>query len=314
MAFFLVTGGAGFIGSHLVHRLVSEGHRVRVLDNLSEGRRENLTEVMEAIEFLVGDLRDRAVVRRAVAGVEYVLHQAALRSVPRSVADPFATHDVNVTGTLSLLLAARDAGVRRVVFASSSSVYGAVSELPLRESQKPRPLSPYAASKLAGESYCQVFTTLYQVETVCLRYFNVFGPRQDPTSEYAAVIPRFILAALTNAPLEIHGDGLQSRDFTYVDNVVEANLLAATTPGIAGEIFNVGGGQRFSVLEIKAQLEEILGKPLAAYHTPARAGDVRHTQADLTKARERLGYCPQISFRDGLEKTLQYFRTFYGGR
>lgn len=314
MAFFLVTGGAGFIGSHLVDRLVSEGHGVRVLDNLSEGRRENLADVMDAIEFILGDLRDRAVVRRAVTGVEYVLHQAALRSVPRSVADPFATHDVNVTGTLTLLLAARDAGVRRVVFASSSSVYGSATELPLRESQMPRPVSPYAASKVAGEFYCSVFTTLYQVETVCLRYFNVFGPRQDPTSEYAAVIPRFIMAALTGAPLEIHGDGLQSRDFTYIDNAVEANLLAATTPGIAGEVFNVGGGERYSVLEIKAHLEEILGKPLAVYHTPARAGDVRHTQADLSKATERLGYRPTICFREGLRRTVESFRAALGPR
>jgi len=314
MALVLVTGGAGFIGSHVVDRLVREGHRVRVLDNLSEGRRENLAEVMGAIEFIPGDLRDRAVVRRAVTGADYVVHQAALRSVPRSVADPFSTHDVNVTGTLILLLAARDAGVRRVVFASSSSVYGSVGDLPFRESQLPRPLSPYAVSKLAGEYYCAVFTRLYQVETVSLRYFNVFGPRQDPTSEYAAVIPRFIQAALTDAPLEIHGDGLQSRDFTYVDDVVEATLRAMTTPGIAGDVFNVGGGQRSSLLEIKAHLEEILGKPLAAYHTPARAGDVRHTQADLTRAAERLGYRPLVSFREGLEKTVEYFRAALGHR
>jgi len=307
MAMYLVTGGAGFIGSHLVERLIALGHRVRVLDDLSEGRRENLATVWDQIEFLEGDVRDPVIVRRAVDGVEYVLHQAALRSVPRSVEDPVTTTAVNVLGTVILLQAAREAGVRRVVFASSSSVYGETSELPLRESQRPRPVSPYAVSKLAGEQYCAVFTKLYGVETVSLRYFNVFGPRQDPRSEYAAVIPRFILAALRGEPLEIHGDGLQSRDFTYVENVVEANLRAATRPGIAGEVFNVGCGHRYSVLDVKTHLERILGQSLPARHAPPRKGDVRHTQADMSKAEVMLGYRPLVSFEEGLRRTVEFF-------
>jgi UDP-glucose 4-epimerase len=307
MALYLVTGGAGFIGSHLVERLIALGHRVRVLDDLSEGRRENLAAVWDQIEFIEGDLRDPETVRRAVCGVEYILHQAALRSVPRSVEDPVTTTAVNVLGTVNLLRAACDAGVRRVVFASSSSVYGETAELPLRESHEPRPISPYAVSKLAGEHYCAVFTRLYGVETVSLRYFNVFGPRQDPRSEYAAVIPRFILAALRGEPLEIHGDGLQSRDFTYVENVVEANLRAATQPGIAGEVFNVGCGQRYSVLDVKAHLERILGRSLPARHTPPRKGDVRHTQADMSKAEAALGYRPRVSFAEGLRRTVEFF-------
>jgi len=307
MALYLVTGGAGFIGSHLVERLIALGHRVRVLDDLSEGRRENLAAVWDRIEFIEGDLRDPETVRRAVCGVEYILHQAALRSVPRSVEDPVTTTAVNVLGTVNLLRAACDAGVRRVVFASSSSVYGETAELPLRESHEPRPISPYAVSKLAGEHYCAVFTRLYGVETVSLRYFNVFGPRQDPRSEYAAVIPRFILAALRGEPLEIHGDGLQSRDFTYVENVVEANLRAATQPGIAGEVFNVGCGQRYSVLDVKAHLERILGRSLPARHTPPRKGDVRHTQADMSKAEAALGYRPRVGFAEGLRRTVEFF-------
>lgn len=307
MALYLVTGGAGFIGSHVVERLVALSHRVRVLDDLSEGRRENLASVWERIEFLEGDVRDLALVRRAMQGVEYVLHQAALRSVPRSVADPITTTEVNVLGTVNVLRAAQEAGVRRVVFASSSSVYGDVSELPLRETQTPRPISPYAVSKLVGEYYCALFTKLYGLETVSLRYFNVFGPRQDPHSEYAAVIARFIRAALRGEPLEIHGDGEQSRDFTYVENVVEANLRAAVAPGIAGEVFNIGCGERYSVLQVKAHLERILGRSLPARHTPPRQGDMRHTQADLSRAEEKLGYRPLISFEEGLRRTVEFF-------
>jgi len=309
MATYLVTGGAGFIGSHLVERLVALGHRVRVLDDLSEGRKENLASVWDRIEFLEGDVRDPALVRRAVRDVEYILHQAALRSVPRSVEDPVTTTEVNVLGTVNLLEAAREAGVRRIVFASSSSVYGEAVELPLRESQPPRPISPYAVSKLAGEHYCRVFTKLYGLETVSLRYFNVFGPRQDPRSEYAAVIARFILAALRGEPLEIHGDGHQSRDFTYVENVVDANLRAAVLPGLAGEVFNIGCGRRYSVLEVKAHLEQILGRPLPARHTPPRPGDVRHTQAELSEAERKLGYRPRVSFEEGLRRTVEFFAT-----
>jgi UDP-glucose 4-epimerase len=264
---------------------------------------------MDKIKFMEADLRDRQAVSEAVRDAEYVLHQAALRSVPRSVADPLATTEVNVTGTVNLLVAARDAGVKRVVSASSSSVYGETPELPLSEAQVPRPISPYAVSKLTGEYFCSTFTRLYGLETVSLRYFNVFGPRQDPKSEYAAVIARFTLAALNGEPLEVHGDGLQSRDFTFIANVVNANLLAATTPGIAGEVFNVGCGERYSILDVKACLEKILGKKLEAYHTPSRQGDIRHTQADTSKAERLLGHTPSIGFEEGLRQTVEYFRT-----
>ncbi|MBI2466503.1 MAG: SDR family oxidoreductase [Candidatus Rokubacteria bacterium] len=302
----LVTGGAGFIGSHLVEALLGRGRRVRVLDDFSSGRREFLPQ-HPALELIAGDLRDADTLRRAVAGVDVVFHQAALRSVPRSVEDPFAYHDVNATGTMRLLLAAREAGVRRLVFASSSSVYGDQPVLPLREDQRPQPISPYGASKLIGEHYCANFARHYGLETVSLRYFNVFGPRQDPKSEYAAVIARFILAARRGEPLEVHGDGKQTRDFTYVANVVDANLAAAEAPGVAGEVFNIACGERLSVLDIATRLEEILGRPLPCQHTPPRAGDVRDTQADISRARERLGYVPAVSFTEGLRRTVAAF-------
>lgn len=302
----LVTGGAGFIGSHLVETLLARGRRVRVLDDFSSGRREFLPQRSE-IEVIAGDLRDPEILRRAVAGVEVVFHQGALRSVPRSVEDPFAYHDVNATGTMRLLLAARDAGVRRVVFASSSSVYGDQPVLPLHEDLRPQPISPYGASKLIGEHYCANFARHYGLETVSLRYFNVFGPRQDPNSEYAAVIARFILAARRGAPLEVHGDGKQTRDFTYIANVVDANLAAAEAPGVAGEVFNIACGERLSVLDIATRLEEILGRSLPRRHTPPRPGDVRDTQADISRARERLGYAPTVGFAEGLRRTVAAF-------
>lgn len=308
MAMYLVTGGAGFIGSHLVEALVNRGEAVRVLDNLCEGKLENLAAVMDGIEFMQADLRDPGAVARAVQGVDYVLHQAALRSVPRSVDDPLSTNDVNITGTLNLLIAAHQAGVKRVVCASSSSIYGGSGETVQSESQLATPLSPYGASKMADEHYGYVFTHTYGLETVCLRYFNVFGPRQDPASEYAAVIPRFILAALKDEPLEVHGDGLQSRDFTYVENVVEFNLLAATAPGIAGEVFNVGCGESYQVLQIKSYLEKILEKELKSYHTPPRKGDARYTRADMSKAQHMLGYEVRVQFEDGLRRTVEFFR------
>lgn len=308
MARYLVTGGAGFIGSHIVEALVDRGDTVRVFDNLCEGKMENLKAVADRIEFMPEDLRNAEAVARAVQGVDYVLHQAALHSVPRSVEDPVSTNDVNITGTLYLLMAAHQAGVKRVVCASSSSVYGGSQETVQSESQLAAPLSPYAVSKLANEHYCSVFTRTYGLETVCLRYFNVFGPRQDPASEYAAVIPRFILAALKDEPLEVHGDGLQSRDFTYVDNVVEFNLLAAAAPGIAGEVFNVGCGDSYQVLQIKSYLEKILGRKLRSYHTPPRRGDARYTRADMSKAQRMLGYAAKIHFEDGLHRTLEFFR------
>ncbi len=307
----LVTGGAGFIGSHLVERLLREGARVRVLDNFSTGSRANLSfakDFRRRLEVIDGDISRMAAVERAVRGVRYVYHQAAMRSVPRSVKDPLGANANNVTGTLNLLEAARRARVARVVYASSSSVYGDQPALPKREDQPPAPVSPYAASKTAGELYGTIWGRLYGLETVGLRYFNVFGPRQDPKSEYAAVIPRFITWGLRGKPLVVHGDGLQSRDFTYIDNVVEANLLACRASEVTGEVFNVGGGTRTSLLEIIALLEGALGRALTRRHTPVRAGDVRHTLADISKARRQLGYEPKVDFEDGLRRTIEYFR------
>ncbi len=246
MSLYLVTGGAGFIGSNIVERLVRQGERVRVLDNLSTGKRENLVSWLDRLELIEGDIRDVETVHGAMAGVDYVLHQAALPSVPRSVADPLASHQVNATGTLNVLPAARDAGVKRLVYASSSSVYGDSPTLPKQEEMPTNPISPYAVSKLAGENYCRVFFRVYGLETVCLRYFNVFGPRQDPTSQYAAVIPRFITAMLDGRRPVIYGDGRQSRDFTYIENVVEANLLACQAKDVAGEVLNIACGESFS--------------------------------------------------------------------
>ena len=308
----LVTGGAGFIGSHLVERLLADGARVRVLDNFSTGARANLgfaPRFRRHLEVLRGDIRTLSVVLRAARGARVIYHQAAMRSVPRSVKDPLGANANNVNGTLNVLEAARRCRVPRVVYASSSSVYGDRPDLPKREDQSPAPISPYAASKAAGEQYAAIWTRLYGVETVGLRYFNVFGPRQDPKSEYAAVIPRFILWGLSRRPLEIHGDGTQSRDFTYIDNVVEANILAATAPGAPGEVFNVGCGSRVSLLEIVAKLEAIVGRRLERRHTPSRAGDVPHTLADVSKAKRLLGYAPLVDFDEGFRRTVEHFRS-----
>ena len=311
MRLVLVTGAAGFIGSHLAARLLAEGARVRALDDFSTGSMANLAAIGasgDALEVIRGDVRDLGVVERAVTGADAIFHQAAMRSVPRSVADPLGANETNVTGTLHVFEAARRAGVRRVVYASSSSVYGDGPELPKREEQEPAPISPYAVSKLAGEHYGRVWHRLYGVETVGLRYFNVFGPRQDPASEYATVIPRFILRALRGEPIEIHGDGRQSRDFTYIDNVVEANVLAARAEGIGGEVFNVGAGERTSLLDIVGRLETLIGRPLVRRHTPRRAGDVLHTLADVSRARRMLGYVPLVGFEEGLARTVEHFR------
>ena len=262
MTKFLVTGGAGFIGSNIVEALVKRGDKVRVLDNLSTGLKENLDLFRDRIEFMEGDLRNPQDVAAAVSGVEFIFHEAALRSVPRSVDNPSDTNDVNVTGTLQLLLAARDARVKRVVYASSSSVYGDNKKYPQNESMRGAPLSPYAVTKYTGELYCVVFAKTFGLETVCLRYFNVFGPRQHPESQYAAVIPLFMKSAVEGTPLEVHWDGRQSRDFTYIDNVVEANLLAAATPGVSGEVFNIACGKTNSLLQIVQQLQTFVGHPL----------------------------------------------------
>jgi len=304
---YLVTGGAGFIGSHIVERLVGMGERVRVLDNFSSGGLENLRALMDKIELVFGDLLDQAVIQKAMEGVDVVFHEAALRSVPFSVENPALVNRVNVEGTVNVLIAARDAGVRRVVYASSSSAYGNTKVLPKSEQQLPSPVSPYAVSKLTGEYYSKVFTEIYGLETVSLRYFNVFGPRQDPTSQYASVIPRFIRWANRGDPLEVHGDGLQSRDFTYIDNVVSANLLAAHSWEGIGGVFNVGQGEAYTLLDLVELLQEILGRELHLLHTAARPGDVRHTLADISQTKLCLGYQPQVSFEEGLARTARYF-------
>jgi nucleoside-diphosphate-sugar epimerase len=309
---FLVTGGAGFIGSHVVERLLAEGERVRVLDNFSTGTRANLAFARgnRRLEIVRGDLRSLPAVRRAMRGVSVVLHQAAMRSVPRSVADPLGCHAANATGTLHVLFAAAGQKVKpRLVYASSSSVYGERPELPKREDQPTAPISPYAASKVVGEIYASVWSRLFGVETVGLRYFNVFGPRQDPRSEYAAVIPRFILWGFRGKSLQIDGDGTQSRDFTYIDNVVSANLLAARAraEAVSGRSYNVGCGSRVSLLEIITLLEQLLGRRLERAHRPSRVGDVPHTLADVGRAKQDFGYEPLVGFEEGLTRTVQFF-------
>lgn len=301
---YLVTGGAGFIGSHIVERLVASGKTVRVLDNFSFGKQENLRGVEKSVEVIAGDLLDTKAVRQAVEGVEVVFHQAALRSVPLSVEKPTMVNRVNVEGTMNVLQAAWKAGVRRVVYASSSSVYGNQPALPDREDQIPSPVSPYAVSKLAGEYYCRVFTETYGLETVSLRYFNVYGPRQDPNSQYAAVIPLFIRWAVRGEPLQVHGDGLQSRDFTYVENVVDANVQAAESQQGVGGVFNVGQGQSHSLMELADLICRLLGTGLRRIHTEAREGDVRRTLADIRRSREVLSYEPRVSFETGISRTL----------
>jgi UDP-N-acetylglucosamine/UDP-N-acetyl-alpha-D-glucosaminouronate 4-epimerase len=304
---YLVTGGTGFIGSHIVQRLVAMGERVRVLDNFSAGKMENLKGLEDKIELITGDILDQALIEEAMKGVQVVLHQGALRSVPFSVENPALVNRVNVEGTINVLVAARDAKVRRFVFASSSSVYGNAKVFPASEELTPYPISPYAASKLAGEHYCRVFTELYGLETISLRYFNVFGPRQDPNSQYAAVIPRFIRSALQKEPLEIHADGLQARDFTYIDNVVEANLLAAQCQDATGEAINVAQGKSYSILDLVDALQKIFERKLESFHTTARPGDVRQTLADISRADTVLGYSPAVTFEEGIARTVGYF-------
>lgn len=309
MTNYLVTGGAGFIGSNLVHELLQRGDRVRVLDNFSTGRRQNLTDVLTQIDLLEGDLRSSEICRQAVKGVDVVLHQGALPSVQRSVTDPFTSHDTNATATINLLVAARDAGVKRFVYASSSSVYGDSPTMPKHEEMMPRPKSPYAVAKLAGEHYCRTFWELYGLETVCLRYFNVFGPYQDPTSHYSAVIPLFIRALAVGKAPTIYGDGTQSRDFTFVKNNVHANLLAATQPDVGGQIFNIACGQRYSLLDLVAALNEILGKAITPNFDHSRSGDVKHSLADIQKAQDKLGYTVQVDFMEGLRRTVAWYQT-----
>ena len=308
---YVVTGGAGFIGSNVAEALVRRGDRVRIFDNFCTGKRENVAAVGGG-EVIEGDLRDLGAVRAAVRGVDGVFHEAALRSVPRSVDDPMSTNDVNVGGTLNLLVACREAGVRRLVYASSSSAYGDDPTLPKVETLPANPISPYAVAKLAAEHYCRTFARLYGLETVSLRYFNVFGPRQDPESKYAAVIPNFLEKALAHEPLEVHGDGLQSRDFTYIDNVVQGNLLAMDVAGVSGEVFNLACGSQHTLLAIADAIGAFLGRPLERRHVASRAGDVRHTKADISKARRLLGYEPTVPFDEGMRRTCAYFVERFG--
>jgi UDP-glucose 4-epimerase len=305
----LVTGGAGFIGSHLAQALVQQGHRVRVLDNFATGRRSNVTLLGEDVELIEGDIQSYERVTKAVSGCEVVFHQAALPSVPRSVQDPLTSNATNVIGTLNVLLAARDQGVRRVVLASSSSVYGsAAGTAAKREDQPALPISPYATAKLAGEGYARSFHGVYGLETVALRYFNVFGPRQDPTSQYAAVVPNFIGALLAEEPPVIFGDGEQSRDFTYVDNVVAANLRAVDAAAAAGNVYNVACGESVSLNRLVGELRELIGAEVEATYAAPRPGDIRHSLADLSASRRDLGYVPEVDLREGLARTLEHFR------
>jgi nucleoside-diphosphate-sugar epimerase len=305
----LVTGGAGFIGSALARALLARGDRVRVIDNFFSGKRENLAEVAKDVDLVEGDIRDEAALARALSGVELVFHQAAIPSVPRSLADPIGSHDANATGTLRVLAAAKKAGVRRVVYAASSSAYGDTPTLPKVEAMRPMPLSPYAVSKLAGEHYCQVYAGAFGLETVSLRYFNVFGPRQDPKSEYAAVIPRFVTAALAGQGVTIYGDGTTSRDFCFIDNTVEANLAAATVApgGVSGQVFNVACGAATSLNDVVRLVAEIVGHQVPITYAPGRVGDVKHSLADVTAARARLGYRGAISFAEGLQRTVAWY-------
>jgi len=305
---YLVTGGAGFIGSNIVAELVKESKQVRVFDDLSTGKKENLTDVMKSIEFVQGDIRNAGVLGEAMRGVDVVLHQAALPSVPRSVRDPLSSHEVNATGTLNILIAAHEAGVRRVVNASSSSVYGDSPALPKHEEMATNPLSPYAVSKLAAERYCSVFARLYGMETVSLRYFNVFGPRQDPRSQYAAVIPKFITAMLKKEKPVIFGDGEQSRDFTYVANVVQANLLAATATFEYGHAVNCSFGHRITLNELVGRINGLVGTSLKARHDEERAGDIKHSLGSIELAKKLFGYEPSVSFDEGLEKTISWYQ------
>jgi nucleoside-diphosphate-sugar epimerase len=303
----VVTGGAGFIGSSLARALIARGDEISVLDNFSTGRRENLQDLAGTLAIVEGDILDAALLDRVFAGAEVVFHEAAIPSVPRSLAAPLASHNANATGTLNVLEAARRCQVRRVVYAGSSSAYGEPPSLPVVETMAPAPLSPYAVSKLAGEQYCRVYARVFGVQTVILRYFNVFGPRQDPNSQYAAVIPRFITSALAGLSPTVYGDGEQSRDFCFIDNVVEANLRAADAEGASGKVFNIACGSGTSLNRILSLLGESLGRPVAAHYEPARPGDVRHSLADISQAKAVLGYTAPVDFLTGLARTLAWF-------
>ena len=308
MSTYLVTGGAGFIGSNIAHELVELGEKVRIVDNFATGHRQNISDILGKIDLIKADIRDLERMRRVLEGVDFVLHHAALSSVAGSIDEPIDANEINVNGTLNLLLAARDAGVKRFIYAASASAYGNTCVHPIREDLTPYPLSPYAVSKLTGEHYCMVFYSIYGLETVSLRYFNVFGPRQDPSSQYSAAIPRFITAILKGQPLTIYGDGEQSRDFTYVQNVVKANLLACESPDAVGEVINIACGSELSVNQLILDMEHESGIEAQRVYARPKAGDVIHSCADITKARELLGYEPVVGFREGLEKAIEWYR------
>ena len=305
---YLVTGGAGFIGSNIAEELVKRGYAVRVIDNFLTGKRENISSFLDKIELIEGDIRDYDACRRALEGVDFVLHQAALPSVPRSIEDPLLTTDINIKGTLNILLASREAKVKGFVFASSAAVYGDNPIVPKKEGNVGNPLSPYALSKLVGEKYCWIFSQIFGLSTVCLRYFNIFGPRQDPSSQYASVIPSFISRMLKGESPTIFGDGEQSRDFVYVFNVVEANILASKTQGVSGEVFNIACGERTTVNSLASNLNEILKAEISPSYDEPRPGDVRHSFADISKARKMLKYESLVPFSKGLEETISWYR------
>jgi nucleoside-diphosphate-sugar epimerase len=309
---YLVTGGAGFIGSNVVYELVRRGHEVRVLDDLSSGNEKNLAGVRNKIDFRAGSITDLAALQSACRGVEYVIHLAARTSVPRSVKDPLETNSVNIDGTLNALVAARDALVRRFVFAASSSAYGETPELPKLETMQPQPISPYGVTKFVGELYAQVFGRVYGLENTSIRYFNVFGPRQDPTSQYSGVLSRFMLALLQEQPPVIYGDGEQSRDFTYVENVVDETLRACEAQGASGMVFNGGTAARITLNQVLKSLERITGKKIHAQYEPPRTGDIRDSQADISLARRVLGYEPRVQFEEGLKRTWEWYKGAYG--
>ncbi len=304
---YLVTGGAGFIGSNIAHELLKRGEQVRIIDNFSTGLRSNIVDILDSIELIDGDIRDFWTVHEAVEGIDYILHQAALPSVPRSISNPLTSNSVNIDGTLNILEAARQAHVRRIVMASSSSVYGDTPVLPKHEEMKRHPLSPYAVTKMANEEYARVYYELYGLETVCLRYFNIFGPRQDPNSEYSAVIPKFIAALESGQSPTVFGDGEQSRDFTYIDNTVDVNLLATTAEAAPGNVYNVACGGQFTLNALLDALREIIGVDTKAVYEPPRQGDIMHSFADISKAENDLNYKPKVGFKEGLKYTVDWF-------
>ena len=307
MAHYLVTGGGGFIGSNVVHTLLTQGHQVRVLENFLTGKRENLADIMQDIDLLEGDFRDMETVETAVKSIDYILHFGALPSVPRSVADPILSNNININGTLNILEAARHAGVKRVVFSSSSSVYGDTPTLPKQEDMPINPLSPYAGHKATGEMYCRMYHNIYKLETVCLRYFNVFGPHQDPNSQYAAVIPNFVKALESGGQPTIHGDGEQSRDFTFIDNVIKANISASTAPKVAGQVINIACGSRITINQLAQKIANLLGKELKPNYVDSRTGDVKHSLADISKAQSLLDYRDLVDVDSGLAQTVAWF-------